>query len=268
MHDVQNQHHIVLRDTVKDDLIASGEAAHTRTQIATPSSHVWIPGQQPKALVDALHHPCGKIDAAAIAGHVNPDAVKLGFRLGRKTELAHRRRFCSAESRAMPRRLMSSVSCVTSSWVVILRPSPRAKDASACSTAASISNRRRSRSSQRDMASCTASSLRCNRPVSMAWRINASWPGGKCNSIRLYRNSSYPNSQLPDDTPHRRLYPGRLVHPGGVLGMRKSVLSLGAGGLLLAGLLAAADTKGDSAKGKEVFEQCGVCHNTDTDEKK
>ena len=36
MHDVQNQHHIVLRDTVKDDLIASGEAAHTRTQIATP----------------------------------------------------------------------------------------------------------------------------------------------------------------------------------------------------------------------------------------
>ena len=33
------------------------------------------------------------------------------------------------------------------------------------------------------------------------------------------------------------------------------------------------DTKGaaaagDAAKGKEVFEQCGVCHNTDTDEKK
>jgi cytochrome c2 len=55
--------------------------------------------------------------------------------------------------------------------------------------------------------------------------------------------------------------------------MRKTVLSLGAGGLLLAGLLlagllAAADTKGDPDKGKEVFEQCGVCHNTDTDEKK
>ena len=50
--------------------------------------------------------------------------------------------------------------------------------------------------------------------------------------------------------------------------MRKKVLSLGAGGLLLAGLLAAADTKGDPDKGKEVFEQCGVCHNTDTDEKK
>ena len=50
--------------------------------------------------------------------------------------------------------------------------------------------------------------------------------------------------------------------------MVKTVLSLGAGGLLLAGLMAAADAKGDSAKGKEVFEQCGVCHNTDTDEKK
>jgi cytochrome c len=29
-----------------------------------------------------------------------------------------------------------------------------------------------------------------------------------------------------------------------------------------------ADDKGDAAKGKEVFEQCGVCHNVDTDEKK
>src|SRR5271154_2428768 len=55
--------------------------------------------------------------------------------------------------------------------------------------------------------------------------------------------------------------------------MRNKFLTLSAGGLLLigtslAGLLAAADTKGDPEKGKEVFEQCGVCHNTDTDEKK
>src|SRR4051794_3997453 len=28
------------------------------------------------------------------------------------------------------------------------------------------------------------------------------------------------------------------------------------------------DKSGDAAKGKEVFEQCGVCHNVDTDEKK
>ena len=32
-------------------------------------------------------------------------------------------------------------------------------------------------------------------------------------------------------------------------------------------IMPAAD-KGDAAKGKEVFEQCGVCHNADSDEKK
>jgi mono/diheme cytochrome c family protein len=39
--------------------------------------------------------------------------------------------------------------------------------------------------------------------------------------------------------------------------------------LLMAGLATAADEKaGDVEKGKEVFEQCGACHATDTDEKK
>lgn len=42
-----------------------------------------------------------------------------------------------------------------------------------------------------------------------------------------------------------------------------SALLLGAG----AGRVQAAQ-KGDPAKGKELFEQCSVCHNTDTDEKK
>jgi cytochrome c2 len=32
--------------------------------------------------------------------------------------------------------------------------------------------------------------------------------------------------------------------------------------------VAPAQKKGDAAKGKEVFEQCAVCHNVDTDEKK
>ena len=50
--------------------------------------------------------------------------------------------------------------------------------------------------------------------------------------------------------------------------MRNLVLSAGATAILLLSGLAAADKKGDAAKGKEVFEQCGVCHNTDTDEKK
>ncbi len=30
----------------------------------------------------------------------------------------------------------------------------------------------------------------------------------------------------------------------------------------------AQDKKGDAAKGKETFEQCAVCHNADSDEKK
>lgn len=34
------------------------------------------------------------------------------------------------------------------------------------------------------------------------------------------------------------------------------------------GTLTALAQKGDAAKGKEVFEQCGVCHNADNDEKK
>lgn len=37
---------------------------------------------------------------------------------------------------------------------------------------------------------------------------------------------------------------------------------------LLAATPAAAQKKGDPAKGKEVYEQCGVCHATATDEKK
>jgi cytochrome c len=44
--------------------------------------------------------------------------------------------------------------------------------------------------------------------------------------------------------------------------------SLAAFCLLLTVPAAAAQKKGDAAKGKEVYEQCGVCHAHDTDEKK
>ena len=52
--------------------------------------------------------------------------------------------------------------------------------------------------------------------------------------------------------------------------MRKWIAGCGIGALLVAGL-AAQDKKkagGDAAKGKEVFDQCSVCHNSDTDEVK
>ena len=50
----------------------------------------------------------------------------------------------------------------------------------------------------------------------------------------------------------------------------KSLVAPGLGIVLSASLLVAQDKKGagDAAKGKEVFEQCGVCHNADSDEKK
>ena len=40
------------------------------------------------------------------------------------------------------------------------------------------------------------------------------------------------------------------------------------GALSLAALMMAANGKGDPAKGKEIFEQCSVCHNVDTPDRK
>jgi cytochrome c2 len=53
--------------------------------------------------------------------------------------------------------------------------------------------------------------------------------------------------------------------------MQKSkMIACGVGAALSLSLSLAADTKkaGDAAKGKEVFEQCGVCHAADSNEKK
>ncbi len=50
-----------------------------------------------------------------------------------------------------------------------------------------------------------------------------------------------------------------------------ALLSFGAASLLTLGLIALPSNgapKGDEKKGKEVFEQCSVCHNADRDEKK
>lgn len=48
----------------------------------------------------------------------------------------------------------------------------------------------------------------------------------------------------------------------------KLVCVLAAGAMLAMGLAAAAAAKGDAEKGKEEFEQCAVCHNADSTEKK
>src|SRR5579864_2294339 len=49
--------------------------------------------------------------------------------------------------------------------------------------------------------------------------------------------------------------------------MRK-ILTFVASIMILLALSVIARSKGDAQKGKEVFEQCAVCHNADTDEKK
>ncbi len=49
--------------------------------------------------------------------------------------------------------------------------------------------------------------------------------------------------------------------------MQKSVTLLFAGAIALAGSNLYAQ-KGDAAKGKEVFDQCSVCHNSDSTEAK
>jgi len=50
----------------------------------------------------------------------------------------------------------------------------------------------------------------------------------------------------------------------------KKIASIICGLLLSSGLVLAQDEKkkGDADKGKETFEQCGACHNTDSPEKK
>jgi cytochrome c len=55
--------------------------------------------------------------------------------------------------------------------------------------------------------------------------------------------------------------------------LRHKLLTAGFGVLFASLTVAVAanqksDSKGDAAKGKEAFEQCAVCHNVDTDEKK
>ena len=49
---------------------------------------------------------------------------------------------------------------------------------------------------------------------------------------------------------------------------RSKLIVFGLGFSLTCSLAIGADKKGDAEKGKEVFQQCGVCHNADSTEKK
>src|SRR5260221_14220950 len=49
---------------------------------------------------------------------------------------------------------------------------------------------------------------------------------------------------------------------------RSKLIVLGLGFSLTCSLAMGADKKGDAEKGKELFQQCAVCHNADSTEKK
>jgi hypothetical protein len=90
MHNMQNKNHIVVLNSMVDDLVVSRETSQAWNQIlVTLSTQVRKPGKEPKPLGDALHYSGSDIDAAAFARDADPDAIEPGFRLGRKTELAH-----------------------------------------------------------------------------------------------------------------------------------------------------------------------------------
>ncbi len=166
MEHVQYQYNVIPFDAMNDDVVAHGEASQTAAQIATsPTADIGALREQPEAFGDIFNHARGNLDAAAFAGDAKPDIVKLRFRVSGEPEFGHSYLALSAASLAMPRRFTSSASCVTCSRVVTLRPSPQAREASALQTQAKISNRRRSRSSQSDKASRTASSSSCSLPV-------------------------------------------------------------------------------------------------------
>ena len=52
--------------------------------------------------------------------------------------------------------------------------------------------------------------------------------------------------------------------------MRNWIVGCAAGAILMAGILNAQDKAkpGDAAKGKDVFDQCSVCHNADSTDTK
>jgi cytochrome c len=50
--------------------------------------------------------------------------------------------------------------------------------------------------------------------------------------------------------------------------MKKKLIAAGCFGLILTGSRVFGQKAGDADKGKEVFDQCSVCHNADSEEKK
>jgi hypothetical protein len=159
------------------------EAAQAGSQIVTSTADMRISSQQPEPVSDGVDDPVRAFEDPTFIGNMEPDGVQLRLSLcGKAVRHQPDVGFTLREMRARPRCLtLSASSCID--LLVIVLPSPRARESSALSTAAKISARVRSRSSHSESASSTASSSRRNRPLRMACRINAFWSGVKLTFI-------------------------------------------------------------------------------------
>src|SRR5271157_2287119 len=143
-------HHVLVINTVEDNVFADGKGPQAGAQILVAGTpEIGIAGEKKEPVRDGANEAVGNIHTAALGSNVTPNAVEVGIGQ-RRTAVLHRRGVCcSAARRARPR----CVTCWASSRMdscVIARPSPRAREASASSTAARISARLRSRSSHKE----------------------------------------------------------------------------------------------------------------------
>src|ERR1700683_3700342 len=132
---------VLLFDAIDDDVLAHNEATQARAQIVVAAaSYMRMARKKIETFSDGIDEPVGNLDAPALSRDVIPDVTEFGLGFRRKTVRHQRGGDCSEVRRLRPRRFTSSANCRMDSSVTV-RPSPRAREASAASTAVRISAR-------------------------------------------------------------------------------------------------------------------------------
>src|SRR5438552_960484 len=146
--------------TIYYDVLAYRETPRANAKVVVArAAQVGMACKKEKSVGDGIDQAVGDFKATALFGDVIPDIVQVGGGLRRYAVRHQRGAGCSLARRAWPRCFTSSASSRIDCCVMV-RPSPRAREALASSRVAKNSARLRSRSSHRDNASCTASSTR------------------------------------------------------------------------------------------------------------
>ena len=85
MHDTQDKHVLVV-NTVNDDVFAHGQAAASRAKIfIAGASDIKEAGEKQETICDGVDEAVSNLDAAAFLRGVKPDVVKIGFGAWRDT---------------------------------------------------------------------------------------------------------------------------------------------------------------------------------------